>query len=73
LAKQLQPDSLPARQGHAIALVTMRRYDQAAPELAALLKANPNADYLVGVALHARRHHCWRGSRPRARAFLFER
>jgi len=34
---ELQPDSLAARQGHAITLVAMRRYADAAPELAAML------------------------------------
>jgi protein O-GlcNAc transferase len=59
---ELQPDSLAARQGHASALVTMRRYAQAAPELAALLKADPSADYLAGVALHAKLQCCdWDG------------
>ena len=59
---ELQPDSLPARQGHALSLVTLRRYDQAAPELAALLKAAPRADYLAGIALHAKLQCCdWRG------------
>jgi len=58
---ELQPDSLAAHQGHAIALVTMRRYAEAAPELAALLAANPGADYLAGVALHAKLQCCdWR-------------
>lgn len=55
---ELQPYSLPARQAHAIALVTMRRFDLAAPELAALLKADPSADYLAGVALHAKLQCC---------------
>jgi tetratricopeptide (TPR) repeat protein len=63
---QLQPDSLAARQGHAIALVTMRRYAEAAPELAALLKANPGADYLAGVALHAKRCCDWSGDNDAA-------
>ncbi len=58
---ELQPGSLPARQAHAITLVTLRRYDQAAPELAAMLKADPSADYLAGIALHAKLQCCdWR-------------
>jgi predicted O-linked N-acetylglucosamine transferase (SPINDLY family) len=55
---ELQPGSVPARQGHAIALMTMRRFDLAAPELAAMLKADPGADYLAGVALHAKLQCC---------------
>ena len=59
---ELQPDSLAARQGHAITLVTMRRYADAVPELAALLKADPSADYLAGIALHAKLQCCdWKG------------
>jgi len=55
---ELQPASLQARQGHAIALVALGRYAQAAPELAALLKADPGADYLAGVSLHAKLQCC---------------
>ena len=59
---ELQPDSLAARQGHAITLVAMRRYADAAPELAAMLKTDPSADYLAGIALHAKLQCCdWEG------------
>jgi protein O-GlcNAc transferase len=59
---ELQPDSLAARQGHAITLATMRRYAEAAPELAALLKTDPSAEYLAGIALHAKLQCCdWEG------------
>jgi protein O-GlcNAc transferase len=59
---ELQPDSSAARQGHVIALVSMNRYAEAIPELATLLNADPNADYLAGTWLHAKLQCCdWEG------------
>jgi protein O-GlcNAc transferase len=59
---ELQPDSLEARNAHAMALVTMGRFAQVAPELAALLRADPSADYLAGISLHAKLQCCdWEG------------
>jgi protein O-GlcNAc transferase len=58
---ELQPDS-EARHAHAMALVSMGRFAQVAPELAALHRADPGADYLAGISLHARLQCCgWEG------------
>jgi protein O-GlcNAc transferase len=47
-----------AQEGHVIALITMNRYEEAAPELSRLRDAAPLTDYLAGACLHAQLRCC---------------
>jgi protein O-GlcNAc transferase len=55
---ELQPDLRAAQQGRLIALIAMRRYEEAAPELSALRDVAPSTDYLSGVCLHVQLQCC---------------
>jgi protein O-GlcNAc transferase len=54
----LQPQLLAARQGRAVALTTLGRYEEALPELRILRQHAPGSDYLAGVYFHAQLQEC---------------
>ncbi|MFL6605523.1 MAG: acetylglucosamine transferase [Steroidobacteraceae bacterium] len=55
---ELQPDLRAAQQGRVISLITLRRFEDAAPDLSALRDVAPSTDYLSGVCLHAQLQCC---------------
>src|SRR5262249_40909654 len=55
---ELLPDQRSAQQGRIIALIALRRFEEALPELALLRDVAPATDYLSGVWLHAQLQCC---------------
>jgi protein O-GlcNAc transferase len=68
----LQPQLLAARQGRAVALTTLGRYEEALPELRILRQRAPGSDYLAGVYFHAQLQECDWSDYERSRRELAE-
>jgi predicted O-linked N-acetylglucosamine transferase (SPINDLY family) len=68
----LQPRLVAARQGRAVVLTTLGRYQEALPELRTLRQQAPGSDYLAGVYFHAQLQECDWSDYERSRQELAE-
>src|SRR5262249_8935186 len=69
---RLQPPLIAARQGRAVVLTTLGRYEEALPDLRALGQEAPGSDYLAGVYFHAQLQACDWSDYERSRQELAE-